>query len=98
MSSCDQLQALMKKNFILMKRNCCATLCEMFFPIVLMLLLAVTKSLFKITDSELTATDEVFIKSNSSAFPSLNNLSALMQSGNMSSQSFYGIPIRSGQL
>ncbi len=101
MSSCDQLQALMRKNFILMKRNCCATLCEIFFPVILMLLLAVTKGLFKITDADLVATDEVFIKSNSSAYPSFNNLSALMSTGNMtafSNQSFYGIPVRTGQL
>ncbi len=101
MSSCDQLQALMKKNFILIKRNYCTSLCEILFPIILMLLMVVIKGLFKITDAELLVTDEAFIKSNSSAFPSLNNLSDLMSTRNMtafSNLNFYGIPVRNGQL
>lgn len=101
MSSCDQLQALMTKNFILMKRNVFSTCCEILFPILLMLLLAAVKSLFTITDEALDTTDSKYILSNSSAFPSLNNLSSVLKSGNTTSllnSTFYDIPIKNGQL
>ena len=74
MGSCDHLQALMTKNFILMKRNCFATLCEILFPMILMILLALVKSIFKETDSMINLSDSVFLISNSSTYLSLNNL------------------------
>ena len=101
MSSCDQLQALMTKNFILMKRNCCATLCEIFFPIILMILLALVKSIFSTTDIGITESDREYLLSNSSAYPSLNNISGVFQKNssiNISNMSFYGLPVKTGQL
>ena len=38
MSFCSQFRALFKKNFILWRRNLCGSLCELLFPIILILL------------------------------------------------------------
>ena len=124
MSTVDQLQALMTKNVILMKRNPFSTLCEIFFPMILMLLLAVVRGLFSVTDTTLNTGDDVYLQSNSTAYLSLNNLSSIMASGQFasllsqpnsmgqgpmitnnsqgnksnSSLSFYGLPVKNGQL
>ena len=97
MTATDKLQALITKNFILMKRNCCATVCEIFFPIMLMILLALVKSIFKVNDSIISVTDREFLLTNSSAYPSLNNLSTLYTVNN-SNGSFYGLPVKTSQL
>jgi len=59
-----QLKALLRKNFVLMKRNPFTTACEIFFPIILMILLAITKNLFHVNDSTITMTDEEYLKNN----------------------------------
>ena len=51
-SSYWKLKALMKKNLLEMKRNITSTLCEIFFPILLMLLLYALKTLFHIKNYE----------------------------------------------
>ena len=73
----SQLKALMKKNLILMKRNLIATACEILFPIILMVLLALVRSLFKVTDSIITIPDDEYIKDNTALYVSnaSNNLS-----------------------
>ena len=38
-SSCSKLRALLKKNFLIMKRNFCTFIAEVFFPIILMVLI-----------------------------------------------------------
>ena len=43
-----KLKALIKKNFLEMKRNLFSTFCEVFFPIILMLLILLLKSAFKV--------------------------------------------------
>ena len=43
-----KLKALIKKNFLEMKRNLFSTFCEIFFPIILMLLILLLKSAFKV--------------------------------------------------
>ncbi len=48
MSKTAQLQALMRKNFILMKRNKLARFCEFLFPIGTMILLAVSRLLINV--------------------------------------------------
>ena len=48
MSNFYHLKALLKKNFILMKRNYFLTICEIFTPMILMLLLYVLRIAFKI--------------------------------------------------
>ena len=102
MASCDHLQALMTKNFILMKRNWCATLCEILFPIILMILLALFKSLYKQTDITLSQSDYEFLMSNSTAYPSLINISNIAPLSNLtsntSSNSFYGLSLGTGRL
>ena len=67
MPKCWQLNALMRKNLILMKRSCCATCCEMIFPILLMLLLVAIRKAVKTTDYTYTITDDQFLATNSSA-------------------------------
>lgn len=49
-SSIWKLKALMKKNLLEMRRNIISTLCEIFFPIILMLLLYALKSIFDINN------------------------------------------------
>ena len=51
-SSYWKLKALMKKNLLEMRRNICSTLCEIFFPIILMLLIYVLKTIFDINNYE----------------------------------------------
>ncbi len=48
MSNFYHLKALLKKNFILMKRNYFVTICEIFAPMILMLLLYALRIAFKI--------------------------------------------------
>ena len=49
-SSIWKLNALIKKNLLEMKRNIFSTLCEILFPIILMLLLYWLKTAFDITN------------------------------------------------
>ena len=51
-SSYWKLKALMKKNLLEMRRNICSTLCEIFFPIILMLLIYALKTIFDINNYE----------------------------------------------
>ena len=47
-SSCSKLRALLRKNFIIMKRNFCSFIAEVFFPIILMVLIYGIRKAFKI--------------------------------------------------
>ena len=47
-SSCSKLHALLKKNFLIMKRNFCNFVAEVFFPIILMVLIYGIRKAFKI--------------------------------------------------
>ncbi len=47
-SSCFKLKALLKKNVLILKRNCCSTCCELFFPIILIFLLLLIRGAFKV--------------------------------------------------
>lgn len=38
MSFCSQFKALLKKNFLLWRRNLCSSLCEILFPILLLVI------------------------------------------------------------
>ena len=51
-SSIWKLKALMKKNLLEMKRNIISTLCEIFFPIILVALLYAIKTIFDINNYE----------------------------------------------
>ena len=47
-SSSWKLRALLKKNFLIMRRNICSTIFEIFFPIALILLCYVIRQAFEI--------------------------------------------------
>ena len=67
MSNSWQLGALMKKNWILMKRSCCTTCCEIFFPIFLMIMLVLVRRAVK-NETYLEPTEMTpFYQTNSSA-------------------------------
>jgi hypothetical protein len=58
-----QLRALLKKNFILMKRNKCATCCEIFFTIILMIFIVMIRRAVKPEEITLDQSqDEIFFK------------------------------------
>ena len=47
-SSSFKLKALLKKNILILKRNCCSTCCELLFPIILIFLLLLIRGAFKV--------------------------------------------------
>ena len=49
-SNCWKLRALMQKNLNIMKRNVCGTIAEVFFPIILMILVLVIRKAFGIKE------------------------------------------------
>ena len=49
-SSCSKLRGLIKKNLLILKRNKITTLCEIFFPIILMLLMYLVRDSFLILE------------------------------------------------
>ena len=77
-SSIWKLNALIKKNLLEMKRNVLSTLCEIFFPIILMILLYWLKTIFDIKLYEFDETEgklEDFIKERSVTY--LDNYTSL---------------------
>lgn len=74
MSASWQLGALINKNLILMKRSPVATLCEIFFPIILMILLVTLRKTIKITEYDDPILDRDYLKTNSTLLISLNEL------------------------
>jgi hypothetical protein len=102
MSFCWQLKSLMKKNFIMMKRNPCVACCEIFFPLILMIFIALIRRAFTIKETNLNFTDEEFIKNNATAYINLDdkvqinkntNSSEIQRVGNISLD-YEGIPLR----
>ena len=70
-SSIWKLNALIKKNLLEMRRSIFSTICEIFFPIILMLLLYWLKTIFEIKTHEFDikeGTLEDFIKKRSVSF------------------------------
>ena len=51
-SSSAKLKALIKKNILVLKRNKCTTICEIFFPILLMLIMLIIRKAFVIDEFE----------------------------------------------
>ena len=67
-SSAWKLRALLKKNLLEMKRSIVSTLCEIFFPIILMALLYLLKTAFTIKDVDFESQEgsvQKFIKTRS---------------------------------
>ena len=75
-SSCSKLRGLIKKNLLILKRNKITTLCEIFFPIILMLLMYAVRDSFLIIEYNYIE-DEVnttnFIRRRSVAYVDINN-------------------------
>ena len=68
MNPFNQLKALVRKNLILMKRSCCSTVCEILFPMILMVLLILVRRAVKI--DEITyepAKEDIYYRNYSSA-------------------------------
>jgi hypothetical protein len=74
MSNTLQLRALLKKNVILMKRNICSTLCEILFPIILMLVLVAVRNLIKVEENIFNYTDVGYLKNESAALITNKNI------------------------
>ena len=51
-SSCSKLRGLIKKNLLILKRNKLTTLCEILFPIILMILMYVVRKQFLIEEND----------------------------------------------
>eukprot|EP00831_Metopus_contortus_P036806 TRINITY_DN29056_c0_g1_i1.p2 TRINITY_DN29056_c0_g1~~TRINITY_DN29056_c0_g1_i1.p2 ORF type:complete len:867 (-),score=99.53 TRINITY_DN29056_c0_g1_i1:129-2729(-) len=68
MGFCSQYLALLKKNFILWYRYLCGSLCEILFPLIIMLMIAISR--FTISDetvaekSYLSTVDAIYINEN----------------------------------
>jgi len=73
MSNTLQLKALIKKNLILKKRNWCSSLCELLFPIILMMLIVWIRGLIKVEEEKFDFTDKDYLEKESAGFPSSNN-------------------------
>ena len=75
-SSTSKLRALIKKNLLVLKRNIATTLCEILFPILLMVIMLVIRKAFTIKKydyEEQEITTENFIKQKSVANVDLTN-------------------------
>ena len=75
-NSCSKLRGLIKKNLLILKRNKITTLCEILFPIILMLLMLEVRNTFLILKydyEEDEKTTEDFINHRSVANIYLNN-------------------------
>jgi hypothetical protein len=69
MTSCGQLKALMKKNWIYAKRNCCSAICEIIFPMILIILIVFIRKAVTATTVEVDPADEQgFFIGNSTAY------------------------------
>ena len=93
-----KLRALLKKNFYEMKRNIVLTLIEIFFPIVITLLLYVLKTIYDIENKEFSIQEgsiQNFTKMrsmyNTDQFPPLN-ISSIIDSPSMKPKSINEIP------
>ena len=92
----------MKKNFIMMKRNPCVACCEIFFPMILMIFIALIRRAFSINEENLIYTDEQFIEKNATAYVNLDDkvalnpitkVNAIKKNGNVTID-YEGIPLR----
>jgi len=82
MSQGWQLKALMKKNYILMKRSCCASICEIFFPVFLMLMIGLIRRSIKKEELVYDGNDSEFLRTNSTALVNQNKMKNMQISEN----------------
>ena len=95
-STCSKLRGLIKKNLLILKRNKITTLCELLFPIILMLLMYAVRKSFLIIEYDYEV-DEVttsnFIRRRSVANIDINN-SDIRLSENNNSLYWFNLSIR----
>jgi hypothetical protein len=72
MSNVYRLRALVKKNWILMKRNWLATICEIVFPMILMVLLILVRNIIPSDTKSIGLSDQNYIMDKSSALITFN--------------------------
>lgn len=68
-----QLRALINKNLIMMKRNICVTICELLYPLILMILIVLVRRAFKINEEIVSFSDSAFLANNSTAYINLED-------------------------
>lgn len=69
-----QLRALLNKNLIMMKRNKCVTVCELLFPLILMILIVLVRRAFKINEEIVNFSDKDFLANNATAYVNLEDM------------------------
>lgn len=82
MTACSQLCALFKKNFILMKRNICSSICQILFPIFLFICISLIRRALKIEDITLIGDDNVFFRNNTYIYPTSDRDGRLVNNSN----------------
>ena len=93
-SSYSKLKALIKKNYLVLKRNKGTTLCEIFFPIGLMILILIIRKAFKIDEFEFDKEEQNtqnFIRQKSVANVDLNHPNVI--NGGNRTFTWYGLTI-----
>ena len=80
MSKCWQLSALMRKNLILMKRSYCYSCCEIFSPLILMLLMAMIRRAAKTIDYTYNFPDTAYFKNYSDSLIGATEMSPISAS------------------
>lgn len=88
--SCSQFNALFKKNFILMKRNCFSSCCQILFPVIMFMFISFIRKSLESDDIEFKGTDTEFIKNQSSIYPTYNN-NSYIDVGSDSEYSIFGV-------
>ena len=86
-SSCSKLRGLIKKNLLILKRNKVTTLCEIFFPIILMLLMYAVRDSFLILEYDYAEDEQTttnFIRRRSVANVDINNTDIIFDETNNS--------------
>lgn len=68
-----QFSALLKKNFILMKRNICSSCCLVIFPIFMLAIISAIKNIISNDEIAIIGSDLEYIANYSTIYPTYNN-------------------------
>ena len=94
--SCSKLKALIKKNILVLRRNKGTTFCEIFFPIILMIVLLIIRKAFTIDEflfDKEEQTTENFIRRKSVANIDFNLTSLDPNSTDYMNITWYGLSV-----
>ena len=95
-NSCSKLKALIKKNILVLRRNKGTTFCEIFFPIILMIVLLIIRKAFTIDEflfDKEEQTTENFIRRKSVANIDFNLTSLDPNSTDYMNITWYGLSV-----